>query len=175
MKGSKNSNLSIEKWDSNTKYAVKQFDCGNEILNKFLKTSLKKNVEKGYEQAFVLVDDEKKVVGFLTLHPFMIGKASLQQTGLTGMPQMVSAIRLKMLAVDLSLQGQGIGKQLMKAAFHVTARALTGVGGIGLYVDADSSAVEFYQRLSFIELPGGSGHSTPMLLAKDTLLAAIAK
>jgi GNAT superfamily N-acetyltransferase len=53
----------------------------------------------------------------------------------------VPAFRLGRLAVDRTLQGQGLGGQLLLAAGRRCLRAAQEVGGVALLIDAKNEAV----------------------------------
>jgi GNAT superfamily N-acetyltransferase len=59
------------------------------------------------------------------------------------------ALRLARLAVAASSQGQGIGKQLLKAVFRIAHEVADRTGCVALVVDAKPAAVDFNQRNGF--------------------------
>ena len=51
----------LEQYDANkTYFQQKKFDCGNKVINKFVHSSLKKQVSKKFSQAYTLLDQENE-------------------------------------------------------------------------------------------------------------------
>jgi hypothetical protein len=46
---------------------VKSFDCGNSVLNEFLKLYARKNDASGIGKTFLALDEDGKVAGYITL------------------------------------------------------------------------------------------------------------
>jgi GNAT superfamily N-acetyltransferase len=69
----------------------------------------------------------------------------------------VPVFRLGRLAVDLTLQGQGLGGQLLLAAGRRCIRAAAEVGGVALLIDAKNDRVagwyETYGAISLLDAP----------------------
>ncbi|WP_016957769.1 GNAT family N-acetyltransferase [Catenovulum agarivorans] len=148
----------IEKFEpKNTYYQQKKFDCGNHIINKFVHSSLKKQVSQQFSQAFVLLDLENKerFSAFYTLTSFKLNANDLESLSQGSLPRDIPCVRLVMLGVDTSIQGQGIGRKMMSDALHRVHRASKDIGIYGLYLDAEPSAINFYLSLGFTRLDGG--------------------
>jgi GNAT superfamily N-acetyltransferase len=76
------------------------------------------------------------------------------------LPRRVPGIRLGRLAVDRSVQGQGLGELLLMDAIKRAQLVLEHVGVNALFVDAkDTRAAAFYRKYGFRPLPG-----TPLTL-----------
>jgi len=70
--------LRLETFDPSKSYkGIKTFDCGNEMINRFVQKNLKKRVKRHFSQAYVLLDNER-FVGFYTLDTFSIAKDDLR-------------------------------------------------------------------------------------------------
>ena len=69
----------------------------------------------------------------------------------------VPVFRLGRLAVDLTLQGQGLGGQLLLAAGRRCIRAAAEVGGVALLIDAKNDRVasgyETYGAIALLDAP----------------------
>jgi predicted N-acetyltransferase YhbS len=61
-------------------------------------------------------------------------------------------LRLARLAVDQTMQGRGLGKQLMREVFLLALKMRDDFGCVGVVVDAKPSAVAFYEQLGFFAL-----------------------
>ena len=163
----------IENFEPKQSYfQQKKFDCGNKIINKFVHSSLKKQVSQNFSQAFVLLDSEEneKFSAFYTLTSFKLQADELEKLSKGSLPRDIPCVRLVMLGVDLSLQGQGIGKKMMSDAMHRVHRASKNIGIYGLYLDADPAATDFYLGLGFTRLDsGGSGDIAKMFLGIEVI------
>jgi ribosomal protein S18 acetylase RimI-like enzyme len=70
------------------------------------------------------------------------------------LPRRIPAVRLGRLAVDTSVQGQGLGTLLLMDAIDRSQRVLEHIGIHALFVDAkDAAAAGFYRKLGFRALP----------------------
>ena len=81
---------------------IKTFDCNNNMINTFVKKSLKKRVGKHLSQAYVLLDTQNSddFVGFYTLDTFSITRDSFEDINKpSGLPPVVPVVKLGMLGV----------------------------------------------------------------------------
>ena len=134
------------------------FDCGNELLNLFLRQTARQHAERGISRTFVLVEEEapspKPILGFFSLNICQVKSESLTPQEAKKLPRDVSAVRLGRLAVSASHQRQGIGKLLLIAAMERLLEIFERAGGIGLFVDAkDQAAKCYYEQFGFVSLP----------------------
>jgi GNAT superfamily N-acetyltransferase len=163
--------IDFSRYDPTFSYTgQKKFDCEHEDINKFVHDSLKSQIRKGLSIGYVLTDSaqNKRFVGFFTIAQHSIGLPLLQSLALGSLPKQIPCTRLIMLGVDKDYKGHNLGKQLMKEAFIATKRAAQSVGSFGIYLDADTKAVSFYQKLGFKLLQGDlSPAPSPMFLPKD--------
>ncbi|EGN74575.1 acetyltransferase (GNAT) family protein [Idiomarina sp. A28L] len=167
----------IEQYDVNkTYYQQKNFDCGNRVINKFVHSSLKKQVANGFSQAYVLLNSENngRFSAFYTLSSFKLIASDMLSLSSGSFPRDIPCARLIMLGVENELQGQGIGKKLMADVFHRVHKAAKEIGIYGLYLDADLAAIDFYRTLGFVRLNEESESSTAkMFLSMREIHAAI--
>lgn len=163
----------IEKFEpKKSYYQLKKFDCGNKVINKFVHSSLKKQVSQHVSQAFVLInlEDNERFCAFYTLTSFKLLASELDVLSKGSLPKDIPCVRLVMLGVDLSLQGQGVGKKMMSDALHRIHRASKEIGIYGLYLDADPNATKFYLSLGFTRLDsGGSDDIAKMFLSIEVI------
>ena len=152
--------LRLVTFDTATTYkGMKTFDCGNEMINTFVQKSLKKRVKKHFSQAYVLLNEKEKFVGFYTLDTFSISRKIFELSNKpSALPPIVSVIKLGMLGVDISLQKQGIGLRLLRDALNKVAKISKIAGCTGAYLLAETEAVPFYEKLGFVPL----NHSEPL-------------
>ncbi len=163
----------IVKFEPTTSYfQQKKFDCGNRIINKFVHSSLKKQVSQHFSQAFVLLDleENERFSAFYTLTSFKLQANELERLSKGSLPRDIPCVRLVMLGVNLSLQGHGIGRKMVSDALHRVHRASKDIGIYGLYLDADPAATNFYLSLGFTRLDdGGSDDIAKMFLSIEVI------
>ena len=163
----------ITQFEPTTSYhQQKKFDCGNRIINKFVHSSLKKQVSQNCSQAFVLLDleDNERFSAFYTLTSFKLQANELERLSKGSLPRDIPCVRLVMLGVNLSLQGHGIGRKMMSDALHRVHRASKEIGIYGLYLDADPNATDFYLNLGFTRLDnGGCNDTAKMFLSIEVI------
>ena len=145
---------------------VSSFECGKELLDRFLKRFALANQRADSARTYV-VCRKSVVVAYYSLAagavehaaaPVRIGK------GLARHP--IPVMLLARLAVDRTQQGRGIGKALIKDALLRTAAAADIVGVRALLVHAkDDEARAWYQSLDFEPSPTYPYHL--FLLMKD--------
>ena len=132
------------------------FDCGDKTLNKFLKHHARKSHEKGGAKTFLVVDDtdSKKILGFYSLSPASVAYERTPEIVKHGLARHeIPVFRLARLAVDCSVQGQGLGGQLLLAAGRRCLLVATQAGGVALLIDARNEQVaEWYASYGAIPL-----------------------
>lgn len=140
-----------------TVHELKEFNCGNEDLNVFLKTTAGQHQRKFISKTYVLVDDEapSEVMGFYTLAVRkMIPKEDLPPEMAKKLPREVPGFSLARLAVHNDLKGQGHGEYLLVHALDRAARVADEIGGYAIFVDAkDKDGADFYKKYGFTPFP----------------------
>ena len=134
----------------------KSFDCGVEDLNAYLRRYARQNHESGGAKTFVAVSETEpaRILGFYTISPGAIAFANVPEALTRKLGRYdVPVFRLGRLAVDRSLQGQGLGGDLLLAAGVRALAVAAEVGGVALAIDAkDRSAVRWYERFGAVSL-----------------------
>jgi GNAT superfamily N-acetyltransferase len=84
-------------------------------------------------------------------------------------------LRLGRLAVDESLRGQGVGRELLRFVLILAVRLANDYGCTGVLVDAKPDAVTFYEKLGFmsLEILEGQSDARPMPTAMFLPLSEI--
>jgi GNAT superfamily N-acetyltransferase len=167
------------------KHDRKGFDCGQEDLNRFLQQYARQAHEHGASKTYVAVDeaDGKTIVGYYTLSPAQVDfyrvpeVARLKLETRDVLPRLgrhdVGGFRLARLAVSKSLQGQGIGGQLLAAAARRCMRASQELGGTALMIDAkDERVAQWYASYGAVRL---NDAPLSLLLPYGLLAAAVRK
>lgn len=159
-----------------TYFQQKKFDCGNEVINRFVASGLKKQVRSNLSKCFVLLDQDNsdKFVGFYTLTSFAIDASLLDSMSQGRLPNKVPCTRMVMLGVDKTYQKRSLGLKLLVNAIDRTLSASQHIGVLGLYLDADPPAVDFYLAHGFVALKDRHDEKpTPMFLHIETAKAAL--
>lgn len=151
--------MSLSAWHEepiSKRHDRQKFDCGEAALNEFLQRYACKSHELGGAKTFLAISDSDKetIFGYYTLSPASFAYARTPELVRRGLARYeVPAFRLARLAVDLSVQRQGLGGQLLLAAGRRCLLAAAEVGGVALLIDAKSAKVaEWYQGYGSIPL-----------------------
>jgi GNAT superfamily N-acetyltransferase len=151
------------------------FECGDAALDEFLRRYARQAHEHGGAKTFVAVPDEDltRVLGYYSLSPASIEFARTPNSIWSGLARHpVPAFRLGRLAVDRTMQRQGLGGQLLLAAGRRCLRAAQEVGGVALLIDAKNEAVASwyasYGALQLLDTP------LTLLLPLATIKTALA-
>ena len=140
---------------------LSRFDSGNEVLDGWLRGSAITADRMGTARTYVWTAAENSVVvGYFSLCPHEVRRDALPSKLTHGAPYAIPAILLARLALDRSLQGQGLGSSLLLDALSRASEAVAIVGGRLVVVDAiDDQAERFYEHHGFRPAP-----SRPMRL-----------
>ena len=135
-------------------HSTEGFDCGKDELNRFLKRFALANQQANSAQTYV-ANRNGVVVGYYSLAVGGVGHQMASARVTKGMARHpIPVMVLARLAVDLSEQGQGTGKGLLKDALRRTAAAADIAGIRALFVTAkDDDAQRFYEHYNFDPSP----------------------
>jgi GNAT superfamily N-acetyltransferase len=136
----------------------KGFDCGTADLNDFLAKYARQAHESGASKTYVAVDkaDGTTILGFYTLSPVAIDFSLAPERALPagGGKHPIGGFSLGRLAVSKTLQGQGLGGELLISAARRCIRVSAEVGGTLLLIDAkDEQAAAWYKSYGALEIP----------------------
>lgn len=126
------------------KHNRETFDCEDEALNEFLRRYARQSHDQGGAKTFLAIADEEeaKILGFYSLSPASIEYARTPAIIKRNLARYdVLVFRLGRLAVDISMQGRGLGGQLLLAAGRRCLRASQEVGGVAMLIDAKNEGV----------------------------------
>jgi GNAT superfamily N-acetyltransferase len=134
----------------------KAFDCGSPELNDYLRRHARQNHEGGGSKTFAAVsaDAPATILGYYSIGPASIEFAKVPAALTKGLGRYeVSVFRLARLAVALSMQGQGLGGDLLLSAEARALAVAAQVGGVALAIDAkDEKAARWYERFGAMPL-----------------------
>lgn len=130
-----------------------RFQCGVPDLDDWLQRHAMQASGHG-TRTYVLVEQDD-VVGYFAISPHFLQRDDAPRNIGRGSPQQIPAILLGKLALDESLQGQGLGTELLIFALRTIIQAARVAGGRLVVVDAiDEAARRFYEHHDFQKLPG---------------------
>jgi GNAT superfamily N-acetyltransferase len=132
------------------------FDSGSPPLDEWLRRFARHAESANTGRTFVWVgQDPSAVVGYFTLAAHLVRRADLPARIVRGSPDAIPAILLARIALDRSLQGRGLGCQLLLDALERAVEASNRAAGRMIVVDAiDERAQTFYQHFGFQLCPG---------------------
>ncbi len=150
------------------------FDCGEAVLNDFLRTKAARHQARRVSRTFVLTDSlrPRAILGYYTLSNCQIGRDALTADEARALPlHPVPAVLLGRLAVDRAQQGRRYGHWLLMDALRRCSLIGAHSGVYALVVEAkDITVKRFYERLDFRAI---AGHPLKLYLPLATALAAI--
>lgn len=152
------------------------FSCGNESLNRYMRTQARQEQERRVARVFVLRHiPTGQIAGYYTLSASAVETQALPNDIARRLPryEMQPVILLGRLARDLAFRGRGIGEALLRDALERSLQAQQRVGAIAVIVDAiDGDAARFYEAYGFVRLPGAANRP---FIAMDTIARAAAE
>jgi GNAT superfamily N-acetyltransferase len=147
-------------------HVLDDFDCGKEDLNRFLKHQAWNSQQAHSAQTYVSVRD-LRVGGYFSLAAGSISHDEATERTKKGLARHpIPVIPLARLAVDVTLQGKGLGSAMLKDALLRAAQAADTIGARALLVHAqDDQAKAFYEHFNFEASPSDPYHL--LLIMKD--------
>lgn len=149
------------------------FDCGEPLLNDFLRTKAAKHQTQRVSRSFVLTDDAEpeRILGYYSLSNSQIAREHLREEEAKSLPRHpIPAVMLARLAVDKTQQGKRYGEWLLMDAIKRCALVGQQSGVYALLVEAKNEvAKRFYERFGFAAIVG---HPLTLYLPLETGLRA---
>lgn len=136
-----------------TSHDVSGFDSGEPETDNWLRANGLRTQRQGSARTRVLTrPDDPRVLGFYAVTPHDTHREDLPGSAAGGL-SVVPGYLIAQLAVDRSLQGQGVGGELLLEAMETVVHAANAVGGRLVVVDAvHEHALGFYERYGFIRI-----------------------
>jgi GNAT superfamily N-acetyltransferase len=132
------------------------FDCGVEVLNRYLQQQASQDIRNKVATVLVMVDSSSdSIAGFYTLSAASVSLESLPEEVKKRLPRypVQPAILLGRLAVDRRYQGQGLGELLLFNALRRCLLLSNELAAMSVLVDAKNDrARRFYERYGFVRL-----------------------
>jgi GNAT superfamily N-acetyltransferase len=148
---------------------MKDFQCGDKQIDRYLKRNLRQRLKRFLTQAFVLQSPKNDFVAFYTLESFAMARELFFQLYQSrNLPLQIPVTKIGFLGVDLRYQHRGIGRWLLRDAMLKSIEISKLSGSAGLYLLANEGKKTFYENLGFQvlreEIP------TPMFLPMQDIL-----
>lgn len=144
-----------------------RFTCGEESLDRYLKTQAGQDVRRKANAVFVLSMEAKpeRVLGYYTLCAMAIAQGEVPEAARKHLPRypLVSCTLIGRLAVAKDQQGLCLGSILLADALHRAFESASTVGSSMVTVDAlDEPVAGFYAAHGFARLPDSLRLVLPM-------------
>lgn len=144
-----------------------EFECGEPVLDEWLKRRAMNNQLTGASRTFVVIDDENRVCGFYALAAGAVAHQIATSSVRRNMPDPVPVMVLGRLAVDLRAQGSKLGAAMLQDAVYRAVSVSQNTGVRALLVHAlNDRAKQFYKHYGFQESPQ---HPMTLMLRLNTL------
>lgn len=129
------------------------FDSGRPVVDDWLRQRAIRNQEAGASRTYVVCENAR-VVGYYVLASGSVECEKAPGKVRRNMPDPIPVMLMGRLAVDLTWQGKGLGRALLKDAVQRTLKAADIAGMRALLVHAlDQQAAKFYRHHGFLESP----------------------
>ena len=155
------------------------FQSGDEAIDRFFRHFAGQNQFRHHLGVTYVAVEDHRILGFATVAPGQLDVDEMPTAAKKKGPRHPAPIlRLARLAVDHSMQAQGLGTQLLRFVCRLAARMADDYGCTGLVVDAKPEAVRFYGKYGFVsyDVIEGQSESRPgttlMFLAMRAIRAA---
>lgn len=153
------------------------FDCGDDALNTYLRNFARQNHERGGAKTFLALSDaDARVLGYYSLAPAQVEYEQTPESlrkGLSRYP--IPGFRLARLATDKSVQGSGLGTQLLLVAGHRCLQVADLTGGAALFIDAkhERAAAWYEARGAERMVVEAVGNPLALFISLKTIEAAL--
>ena len=146
------------------------FSSGNLELDTWLHQHSLQAIGHG-TRTYVVMDTGRAIVGYFSIIPHVLDRDEAPKKLARGAPRQIPGILLAKLALSESLQGQGLGAELLICALATILDAARVAGGKVVIVDAiDPAAAGFYGHHDFEPLPNRAAR---LVLKLSTIAKAL--
>ncbi|MEO6421476.1 MAG: GNAT family N-acetyltransferase [Candidatus Nitrotoga sp.] len=137
-----------------TTHILDHFECGEGVLDEWLKRRAMVNQVSGASRTFVVVDKDSLVYGYYAMAAGALSHRMATSSVRRNMPDPVPVMVLARLAVDRHAQGIKLGASLLQDAVNRAVVVSQNVGVRALLVHAlHNRAKEFYEHYGFQSSP----------------------
>lgn len=126
------------------------FDCGESVLDDWLRRRALSNQLSGASRTFVVTDQNKRVCGYYAMAAGAVSHQMATSAVRRNMPDPVPVMVLARLAVDQQAQGLHLGASLLQDAVNRAVVVSLNAGVRALLVHAlNDRARQFYEHYGF--------------------------
>lgn len=158
------------------------FRSGDADLDRFFHQFAGQNQFRHHLGVTYVAVEDRTILGFATVAAAHVEIDDLPAGIRRRLPRYpLPVLRLARLAVDQSVQGQGLGLQLLRFVLRLALRMADDYGCVGVVVDAKRDAEAFYAQYGFAAVEALEGQSdarpvpTPMFLSIRAISNAVGK
>jgi GNAT superfamily N-acetyltransferase len=145
------------------------FECGEAMLDDWLKRRALANQSSGASRTFVVTDQDSRVCGYYAMAAGAVSHQLATRGVRRNMPDLVPVMVLARLAVDRRTQGQHLGASLPRDAVNRAVAVSQNAGVRALLVHAlHQRARQFYEHYGFQPSPT---HPMTLMLRLSSLKA----
>ena len=131
-------------------HLLDKFNCGEPVLDEWLKRRAMSNQLSGASRTFVVLDQDSLVCGYYAMAAGAVAHQMATSSVRRNMPDPVPVMVLARLAVDLRVQGVKLGASLLQDAVNRAVMVAENAGVRALLVHAlNDEAKEFYEHYGF--------------------------
>ena len=135
-------------------HRLDDFDCGEAVLDDWLKRRALANQSSGASRTFVVTDQDGSVCGYYAIAAGAVSHQLATSGVRRKMPDPVPVMVLARLAVDRRAQGQHLGASLLQDAVNRVVAVSQNAGVRALLVHAlHEKARQFYEHYGFQTSP----------------------
>lgn len=156
------------------------FQSGDDQLDLFFRRYAGQNQFRHHIGTTYVALEREIILGFATVTVGHVEIENVPPTLRKNLPDYpLPILRLARLAVDQNAQRKGVGEHLMRTVFSVAIELRDKVGCVGVVVDANPGAENYYSRYGFVELEVIEGAledrpaPKPMFLALSAVIEAL--
>lgn len=135
-------------------HRLDDFECGEAVLDDWLKRRALANQSSGASRTFVVADQDGRVRGYYAMAAGAVSHQLAASAVRRNMPDPVPVMVLARLAVDRRTQGQHLGASLLQDAVNRAVAVSQNAGVRALLVHAlHERAKQFYEHYGFQASP----------------------
>ena len=135
-------------------HRLDDFECGEAVLDDWLKRRALVNQSSGASRTFVVTDQDGRVCGYYAVAAGAVSHQLATSGVRRNMPDPVPVMVLARLAVDRRMQGQHLGASLLQDAVNRTVAVSQNAGVRALLVHTlHEKAKPFYEHYGFQASP----------------------
>jgi GNAT superfamily N-acetyltransferase len=135
-------------------HRLDDFECGEAVLDDWLKRRALANQSSGASRSFVVTDQDSRVCGYYAMAAGAVSRQLATSGVRRSMPDPVPIMVLARLAVDRRTQGQHLGASLLQDAVNRAVAVSQNAGVRALLVHAlHEKAKQFYEHYGFQPSP----------------------